>query len=153
VTDETASVARALRMSGILVAVAALLSGPVAMLVVSRFAPQPPWTDVATFVDHYRPLQALPYRLGYALLAGFVLFAAACHAGASALRVRTSASLVLTGVYAVLVFTNYTLQTGFIPRVLAERPPYLAQLTMANRPRSPGSSRCSAAPRWGPRRG
>jgi hypothetical protein len=51
------------------------------------------------------------------------------------LQPRTSAALVFTGIYAALVFTNYTIQLGFIPRILNERPGYLAALTMAN----PGS--------------
>jgi len=122
-----------LRVAAILVVVGAVLSGPVAMVAVSRFSPQPPWTDLVTFADHYRPLQALPYVLGYVLLSGFVLFAAACHAEAPReMRLRTSASLIFTAVYAALVFTNYTIQLGFIPRLLADRPPFLAQLTMAN---------------------
>ncbi len=125
--------ARGLRMSAILVAAGAILSGPLSMLAVSRFAPQPPWTDVFSFADHYQPLQALPYALGYILLSGFVLFAAACHAAAPReLRLRTAASLIFTSVYAALVFANYTIQIGFIPRMLSERPLFLAQLTMAN---------------------
>jgi hypothetical protein len=111
----------------------AILSGPVAMLVVSQAAPQPDWTGVGAFADNYRPMQVLPYVLGYVLLAGFVLFAASCHALAGArLRVRTSAGLIFTGVYAALVFTNYTIQMGFIPRVINDRPAYIAALTMAN---------------------
>jgi len=71
--------------------------------------------------------------LGYVLLAGFVFFSASCHAMAAApLRPQTSAALVFTGIYAALVFTNYTIQLGFIPRVLVNRPAYLSVLTMAN---------------------
>ena len=44
----------------------------------------------------------------------------------------TSAGLIFTGVYAALVFTNYTIQLGFIPRVLKDRPAYIGDLTMAN---------------------
>jgi hypothetical protein len=111
----------------------AVLSGPVAMLVVSQVAPQPAWTSVGVFADNYQPVQALPYVLGYALLVGFVLFAASCHALAGpGLRLRTSAALIFTGVYAALVFTNYTIQLGFIPRMLTDRPAYIAELTMAN---------------------
>ena len=75
----------------------------------------------------------LPYALGYLLLAGFVLFTAACHAAAAPpFRMRTTAALVFTGLYATLVFTNYTIQLAFIPRVLHDRPAYIASLTMAN---------------------
>jgi hypothetical protein len=114
----------------------AILSGPVAMLVVTRAAPQPAWVSVEVFAEHYRAIQALPYVLGFILLVGFVLFAASCHALAGpGLRMRTSAALVFTAVYAALVFTNYTIQAGFIPRMVGERPEYLAALTMSN-PRS-----------------
>lgn len=124
---------RALRRSAALIVVGALLSGPGAMLVVARVSPQPAWTSVSVFADNYHPVQVLPYVLGYVLLAGFVFFSAACHALAAArLRPRTSAALVFTGIYAALVFTNYTIQLGFIPRVLSERPAYIAALTMAN---------------------
>ncbi len=123
----------ALRTSGALVLAGAVLSGPVAVFGVARTAPQPAWSDVTTFVAHYHPVQVLPYVLGYVLLAGFVLFSAACHdlAGPS-MRARASAALVFTGIYAALVFTNYTVQLGFVPRILDERPDYLSVLTMAN---------------------
>jgi hypothetical protein len=95
--------------------------------------PQPAWAGAAVFVEHYHPVQAIPYVLGFLLLAGFVLFAASCHALAvGAFRVRTSAALVFTGIYAALVFANYTLQVGFVPRTLADRPELAAALTMAN---------------------
>ena len=124
---------RGLRTAAALVAAGALLSGPVALLVVERIAPQPPWTGVETFADHYHPAQLLTFALGYVLLAGFVLFTASCHALAAApLRVRTSAALIFAAVYAALVFTNYTIQLGYVPRVLDQRPAYLAALTMAN---------------------
>jgi hypothetical protein len=124
---------QALRTSATLVLVGAVLSGPVAMLVVALVSPQPAWTDVSAFADNYHPVQALPYLLGYILLAGFVFFAASCHALAAApLRTRTSAALVFTGIYAALVFTNYTVQLGFIPRVLGDRPAYISLLAMAN---------------------
>ena len=124
---------QALRTAGTLVLVGAVLSGPVAMLVVAQLSPQPAWICVSAFADNYHPVQVLPYLLGYILLAGFVFFSASCHALAAAhLRPRTSAALVFTGIYAALVFTNYTIQLGFIPRVLNDRPAYLSVLTMAN---------------------
>lgn len=124
---------RALRTSAALVVAGAVLSGPVAMFVVAQVAPQPAWTGVSVFADNYHPVQVLPYLLGYILLSGFVFFSASCHALAAApLRTRTAAGLVFTGIYAALVFTNYTIQLGFIPRVLGERPAYVSALTMAN---------------------
>jgi hypothetical protein len=125
--------AQALRTSAVLVVAGAVLSGPVAMVVVAQVSPQPAWTGFSVFADHYHPVQVLPYLLGYLLLSGFVLFSASCHAAAAApLRTRTAAALVCTGIYGALVFTNYTIQLGFIPRILNERPAYVSALTMAN---------------------
>jgi len=130
---ELLSGTQAMRTSAALVVVGAVLSGPVAMVVVTQVSPQPAWAGVGVFADHYHPVQALPYLLGYILLSGFVCFSAACHALAAApLRTRTAAALVFTGIYAALVFTNYTIQLGFIPRILNERPAYVSALTMAN---------------------
>jgi hypothetical protein len=129
---EPASV-RVLRIAAGLVAAGAILSGPVAMAVVQLFAPQPTWSDVATFADHFSAVQTLPYLLGFGLLGGFVLFSAAVHAVAAPdERVRASAAMIWTAVYAALVFTNYTIQLGFVPRMVPARPAYLAALTMAN---------------------
>lgn len=68
------------RASALLVLAGAVLSGPVAMVVVTRLAPQPAWRDAAQFGAYYSSVQALPYLLGFVLLGGFVLFAAACVA-------------------------------------------------------------------------
>jgi len=122
-----------LRTAAAMVAAGAVLSGPGAMAVVTVLGAQPSWTNLDDFVANYRSIQVLPYLLGYLLLLGFVLFTAACHAGAEpAMRARTSAALVLTGVYASLVFTNYTIQLAYVPRTLPQRPAYIAELTMAN---------------------
>mgnify|MGYP001103942217 FL=1 len=125
--------ANLLRVSGFLVLIGALLSGPGAMLVVTVVAPQPAWTTLDAFLASYHPVQALHYALGFILLIGLVFFSASCHALAPvSMRVRTSAALVFTGIYASLVFTNYTIQLGYVPRVQAGRPDYLSLLTMAN---------------------
>lgn len=125
---------RDLRLAAWLVAAGAFLSGPVAMLVVLKVAPQPRWSGVGSFVEHYHPIQGLPYLLGFLLLTGFVLFTAACHATAAGGRhaVRSAAALVFTSIYAALVFTNYTLQVGLVPRLLPHPADGIALLTMAN---------------------
>jgi hypothetical protein len=117
----------------VVVVVGAMLSGPIAVLIVNIAAPQPEWSDVASFAQHFHPIQTLPYLLGFVLLAGFVMFVVACHAAARGRRrARAMGAVVATAVYAALVFTNYVVQVGFIPRVVAERPSYIALLTMSN---------------------
>jgi hypothetical protein len=122
-----------LRAASALIAAGAVLSGPVAMMIVSRSAPQPAWESAEAFARHYAPIQALPYVLGFLLLAGFVWFIAGCFAiAAVTLRVRATAAVVFTAIYAAMVFTNYTLQVGYVPRVLGESPAVAAAITMAN---------------------
>lgn len=67
-----------LRMAAFAVIAGLIASGPVAVLVVELVRPQPPWRDAATFARSYHPVQALPYVLGFVLLAGFVAFIGAC---------------------------------------------------------------------------
>jgi hypothetical protein len=122
-----------IRASALLISVGALLSGPVAMALLLWLAPQPNWTDVDTFVLHYRPFQTAPYWLGFVLLGGFVLFTAACHGRAEERhRIRTTVALTFTAIYAAMVFTNYMLQVGVVPRLLTTEPDLVAILTMAN---------------------
>jgi hypothetical protein len=124
---------RALRLASWMVVAGAVLSGPVAMVVVLRVAPQPAWSGVDPFVQHYHSIQGLPYLLGFLLLGGFVLFTAACHAAARGRHaVRTTAALVFLSIYGALVFTNYTLQVGLVPRLVPGAPDELSLLTMAN---------------------
>jgi hypothetical protein len=122
-----------MRQAAALVVVGALLSGPAAMLVVSVVAPQPAWNGVAAFAASYHRIQAIPFLLGFLLLAGFVQFVSVCHAHAEGgLQRRTTAALVFTAVYAALVFTNYMLQVGYVPRMLTQGADHLAMLTMAH---------------------
>ncbi len=124
---------RTVRRASALVVAGALLSGPAAVLLVSRLAPQPDWVAVPTMAAHYHPLQLMPYLFGFALLFGFVRFVGACHALAEPeQRARSTAALIFTGVYAAFVFLNYTLQVGYVPRLLAGGSPLLATLTMNN---------------------
>ncbi len=122
-----------LRLSAVMIVAGALLSAPISMLIVSIVAPQPPWQDAGTFAAHIHPVQTLPYVLGYLLMAGFVLFAASCHALTTpALRLQTSTALVATAIYASLVFANYTIQVAYVPRIISLEPHTAGMLTMAN---------------------
>lgn len=124
---------QSMRFGAVLIFLGGLLSGAGAMLIVARVARQPAWVDVHTMAQRYHPVQALPYVLGFVLLFGFVYFVAACRRlAASEHMVRANAAVIFTAVYASLVFLNYTLQVGFVPRALADESPVLALLTMNN---------------------
>ena len=130
---ESLSDARGLRSSATLVVAGAVLSGPVAAVVVSRVAPQPAWTGVDRLRRQLPPCAGAPLRARVPPSRRIrVVLRVVPRACGCVLRVRASAALVFTGIYASLIFTNYTMQLGFIPRVLKERPAYLAALTMAN---------------------
>lgn len=117
-----------------------VVSGPLALVLVNALHPQPPWQDPETFVRHFHPMQTLPFFGGFFLIGGFVLLIASLHAMANeAQKPWTTAALVFVSVYAAMVFTNYVLQTTFVP-ALAQRytpadGPLLAAFTMSN-PRS-----------------
>jgi hypothetical protein len=117
-----------------------VVSGPLALVLVNALHPQPPWRDPDTFVRHFHPMQTLPFFGGFFLIGGFVLLIASLHTMAKETqRASTAAALVLVSVYAAMVFTNYVIQTTFVPALAqsytAADGPLLAAFTMAN-PRS-----------------
>lgn len=122
------------------IVVGVLLSGPLAIVLVAVLAPQPPWSDVPTFIAHAHPLQILPYAGGFVLVAACAGLLASLHVLAPArYRVRTTAALVATAAFAAMVLLNYVLQTTFVPMLSrsgdAADAPLVAAFSMAN-PRS-----------------
>lgn len=112
--------------------VGALASGPLAQLVVAGTHPQPPWQDARTFVAKYHPVQALPFLLGFLLVAGFVVLVASLHTLASArLRARTQSAIVFTAAFSALVLFNYAVQTTFVPALVSADDEASAQLIAA----------------------
>jgi len=98
-----------------------VVSGPLAILVLSLLRPQPAWSDAETFARHYHWLQALPYFGGFLLVFGFVAMMASLYVLAPAeQKARATTALMLTTAFAALVFLNYVIQTTFVPN-LAER--------------------------------
>jgi len=130
--------------SSIATALGVVLSGPLALLVIARVAPQPPWQDAAVFVNHYHPVQALPYALGLLLVGGCVgMVVAASRRLARRAPVRAALATVAVTVFASLIALNYIVQTTFVPALVSDARTgadvVLAAVTMAN-PRSLGWS-------------
>lgn len=74
-----------LTATGALVALAGyLLSGPGALLIIKNVQPQPPWTSARVFVEHYHPIQDLPYYFGFLLIGGMLMLMAGHYLHASA---------------------------------------------------------------------
>lgn len=114
-----------------------LLSGPVAVALVGMTHPQPPWQGAEVFARSYHPIQMLPYLGGIVLVVALVGLSASVHAMArDEHKVRTQIALVLTGVFATLIFFNYVVQTTFLPdlaRNFEDRSaPVIAAFSMAN---------------------
>jgi hypothetical protein len=121
------SVAAAVVLTGI------ILSGPVAVVLVQVFAPQPSWQGVTTFIERYSWLQSLPYVFGFFIAGGFILLVSSIPLGeADDRRPLRSVALALTVVSAGLIFFNYVMQTAFIPLSLRDSPGIVAATTMAN---------------------
>ncbi len=117
-----------------------LLSGPLAVALVSLTHPQPPWGGAALFARSYHPVQLLPYAGGIVLVAALVMLIASLHAAArSEQRVSTTGAVILTATFASFIFFNYVVQTAFIPDLArhydAANAPIISTLSMAN-PRS-----------------
>lgn len=134
----TRSRARYLSSSALLVMCGVILSGPIAVGLVEIAAPQPSWNNAATFVQHYSLLQSLPYVFGFLIVGGFVAFMSCLvGTGREDQRPLEMTAVILTGVFASLVFFNYVLQTAFVPQSLDGNGDILAMVTMTN-PRSLG---------------
>ncbi|HTJ45437.1 MAG TPA: hypothetical protein VL463_25200 [Kofleriaceae bacterium] len=125
------------RHGAALVAIAALISGPIAMALVGAVHPQPAWDGAARFAHELHPIQLFPYLTGLGLVAGFVVLVAGLHARAPS--ARTAAALVFVGIYGAMVTLNYVLQTTFVPALASRYTPaddsMISALTMSN-PRS-----------------
>jgi hypothetical protein len=138
-TDET-SVYRTGKLAALGAVLGVLLSGPLAVALVSATHPQPAWRDAELFARHYHPIQLLPYAGGILLVTALIVLIATIHASARPRdKAMTGAALTFSGAFAAFIFFNYVAQTTFVPD-LAQRyqpanAPILATLSMSN-PRS-----------------
>ena len=127
------SKARYISFSAAIALCGVIFSGPVAVGLAYVFAPQPFWQGVDAFVQNYSWLQTLPYLFGFLIVGGFILFMASLSEGVEAnLRPLGVTALVLTSVFAALIFTNYLLQTTFIPLWVRNGNAILGVVTMEN---------------------
>jgi hypothetical protein len=102
--------------AGILLVVGLLLSGPLGLWLVNAVAPQPPWTGPAAFIEHYHPVQALPFFFGFVLVAGFpALHVAIFLTARPAARPLALLGLVFAAAFAALIGLNYIAQTTIVP--------------------------------------
>jgi len=109
-----------------------VVSGPLALILLSLLAPQPPWSDAEVFAQHYRALQSMPYFGGFLLVGGFVAMMGSLAALAPAEhRARAETALVLTAAFASLVFFNYVVQTTFVPNLARHYTPDKASIIAA----------------------
>ena len=136
---QASTIADALRWSkagALLTLFGTLLSGPVSLAIVGTTHPQPDWQGAGAFVRHYHVVQSLPFLLGFALVAGFVvLISGLSSLSGAAHRVRSEVAVSLVTAFAALVFLNYVLQTAFVPALVRGydgNGSLLAAVTMAN---------------------
>lgn len=114
-----------------------VLSGPVAIVTVDAVRAQPAWSDARTFIEHYHPIQTLPYVFGFFFVGGCVLLVAGLHGLAEPKQLAASRlGLVVSTIGATLIFFNYVLQTTFVPALIRGHDPaedgILSSLTMVN---------------------
>ena len=104
-----------------------LLSGPLAILLVSLIRAQPAWQGPEQFVANYHRVQALPFYFGFLLISGSVLMIAAIHR-LSEDRGDTLVALVFTAIAAGLIFFNYLIQTTVLPALVRAYTPSLGPI-------------------------
>jgi hypothetical protein len=150
--DHAEGTASALRMgvAGTIATLAGIiLSGPVAVGLLSALGQSRPWQGAADFAQHYNPVQTVPYFAGFALVLGYVVLVAALYQLAGERdKSRCLVAVMLTAVFCTLIFFNYISQTTFVPALArAYTPEYdgvIAAFSFAN-PRS----LCWAIEMWG----
>lgn len=111
--------------SSIATAAGVVLSGPAVMAFLHFVAPQPAWTDAATFVMHYRRIQIAPYVLGVLLVGGATTMTAV-HARRLIDGTRRALVGVALSAFVTMIGLNYVLQTTFVPSMVATYRPELA---------------------------
>jgi hypothetical protein len=117
-----------------------MLSGPVAAAFVSLVAPQPEWASADTFVQHYHPVQQMPYIFGMVLLAGWIIMMSAHWLGYQHVtpgkRLAMSCAMGMTVMFCTLIFFNYITQLVFVHQMATHYKPELADIlpvfTMVN---------------------
>jgi hypothetical protein len=133
--DEASSADRMGFWAGVLLLLALPLSGPLGMWIAAAAAPQAPWTDAATFIRHYHPVQGLPFMFGFLLLVGFPALQVALRARARpAARPFTLLGVVFAAVFTALIAFNYIAQTALVPAAVARGDGPLIGLLSMNSP-------------------
>jgi len=129
--------ARIARISAILVIAGIVLSGPLAVALVNITHPQPAWDGAARFAESYHPIQSAPYLGGIFLVCALVMLIASLHAIADEkLRPRTLAAPIFTAIFATMIFSNYVVQSTFLPALAhpydAANASIISALSMSN---------------------
>lgn len=133
-TNEIGGLNKLIVLAAWTVLVGAMLSGPVGTGLLVIFAPQPAWRDAATFILNYRPVQSIPFLLGFVLMFGSCLLTAASArlVKKEADKVLGSLALVAVGVYSALISLNYVVQTAYVPMLVRANEEFVGSFTMAN---------------------
>lgn len=112
-----------------------LLSGPVGMGLVHAVGPQPAWSNVDRFIDHYHPIQILPYVFGLLLVWGAAGVVAAFIERAPSRAARTIARFAVAA-FVTVITLNYVIQTTYVPSLVrahqVSSTSVIEHLTMAN---------------------
>jgi hypothetical protein len=111
-----------------------ILSGPVAMLLVSKVHAQPAWQSASVFVANYHWIQSLTFYFGMLLVVGSVQMLTAIFLLGR--RDCGLLALIIGSIAAALIFFNYFVQVIYVPGLVLEYSssydPLITALTMSN---------------------
>lgn len=132
--DENVGLNKLIVIAAWTVLVGAMLSGPVGTGLLMIFAPQPAWRDAATFIANYRPVQSIPFLLGFVLMFGSCLLTAASArlTKREADKALSNLALVAVAVYSALISLNYVIQSAYVPLLVRANQEFVGYFTMTN---------------------
>lgn len=117
-----------------------ITSGPAGFMLVKLTKPQPEWVSASAFATNYNFVQDIPYYFGLLLIVGMLMIAAGHYLNFAEdnrqIRFQLLLSLLLTTVFAALIFFNYICQTTFIRHLAlhykTENDAVISTFSMAN---------------------
>lgn len=115
-------------------------SGPAGFLLVQVVHPQPAWVSAAVFVEHYDPIQDVPFYFGFLLVGGMLMLVAGHYLHSDTNEPGKKFALLmsfgLTLVFCAMIILNYVGQTTYVHHLAMDyKPEYdslIAMVSMAN---------------------
>jgi hypothetical protein len=92
-------------------------SGPISILLITLFKPQPAWISSQVFIENYHLIQSITFYFGFLLLSGSICIITSIYI-LSKDKAKSLLGLIFTSIGCGLIFFNYLTQNTFIPALV-----------------------------------